>query len=82
MKNKYRNFPIGDDPDTNKVVVLYETLIFHLNWEQQWLVGVIETLSRKIRINILPIRNGQNLEIFVKNHILSCTTIATDLWAG
>ena len=82
MKDKYRNFPIGGDPDTNKVVALDETLIVHINGEQKWLVGAIETVSRKIRLDILPERNSQNLEIFVKNHILPGTTIVTDGWAG
>ena len=82
MKDKYLNFPIGGDPDTNKVVDLDETLIVHINGEQKWLVGAIETISRKIRIDILPERNSLNLEIFVKNHILPGTTIVTDGWAG
>ena len=82
IKDKYRKYPIGGDPDTHKVVALDERLIIHINGEQQWLVGTIETVSRKIRIDILPARNAQNLEIFVKSHILPGTTIVTDGWAG
>lgn len=82
MKDKYRNFPIGGDPDTHKVVALDETPTIHINGEQQWWVGAIETVSRKIRIDILPAGNAQNLEIFVKNHILPGTTFVTDGWTG
>ena len=70
MEHKYRKYHIGGDPHTNKVVSLDEALIFHLDEEHQYLVGVIETISRKLRNDILPSLNTHNIEIFSKYHIL------------
>ena len=46
------------------------------------MVGPFETDTYKIRLDILPIRNSNNLSIFVKNHILLDTVIVTDGWSG
>ena len=59
-----------------------ETLIIHTNGEQKWLVGGIETKSRKMRLDILPSRDSIHLKNFVNNHIKPGTTIVTDGWPG
>ena len=72
MKDKYRNFKIGEDPDQDKILAIDEIYIpMGLVWE-------IETKSRKMRFYILPQRNSLNLKIFVNNHIKPWTTIVTD----
>lgn len=38
MKNKYRNLQIGGAPDIDKPIALDETLILHINRQQEWLV--------------------------------------------
>lgn len=54
MKDKYINNKIGGPPDINKIVAIDETLIIHQNGFQKWLVGGIETRSRKLRLDIIP----------------------------
>ena len=45
-------------------------------------MGCKETSSSKLPIDVMSIRNSTNLEIFVKNHVESGTTIVADGWAG
>ena len=63
-------------------MALDETLIIHENNKQIWLAGFIDTATKAVRIDIIPSRTSQNIEIFVRNHILPGTHIAHDGWAG
>ena len=83
LKDKYRKFQIGDDPTTNKIVALNEFNILHDELNQQiWLVGGIETVTLKLRLDIINNKNSTNLEIFMKNYIESGIIILTDGWTG
>ena len=81
MKHKYRTTQIGGDPDTNKIVSIDESMILHdENNNQVWLVGAIETKSKKLRLDIINERNEENLKTFIINHIVPGTHIVTDGW--
>ena len=81
MKHKYRTTQIGGDPDTNKIVSIDESMILHdENNNQVWLVGALETKSKKLRMDIINERNEENLKIFISNHIAPGTHIVTDGW--
>ena len=54
----------------------------HEHGAQQWVVGEVETDTYKKRFDIIPIRNQENLKIFVKNHIEPGTIIVADGWSG
>lgn len=82
MKYKYRKFQIGGSPEKNITVALDEHMWTHLNQEQIWVVGAIETKSRKMRFDFMKERNSDNLKIFVQNHIEPGTHITHDGWAG
>ena len=82
MKDKYPRIQIGGPPEKNKVVAVDECLMTHEHGIQQWVVGAIETDTYRLRIDIIPERNQNNLKIFVNNHIVPGTTIVTDGWAG
>lgn len=83
LKNKYRSNRIGGDPSTEIVVAVDECLFEHEeDGSQIWIVGAIETESRKKRFDILPNRSSVNLKKFAVNHILPGTHITHDGWRG
>lgn len=49
-----------------------------LNNNQVWVVVAIESDTRKMRFDIINTRNGDNLKIFVFNHIGAGTLIISD----
>ena len=58
MKHKYRTTQIGGDQDRNKIFCIDESLILHDNNNNQiWLVGAFESLSKKLRLDVINIRN-------------------------
>ena len=81
MKYKYRGNRIGSSPEKNITVALDESLWIHINQEQLWEVGAIETKSRKIRFYFIQERTSENLKIFVNNHIEAGTHITHDGWS-
>ena len=78
MKYKYRGYCIGVSPEKNITVALEESLWIHINQEQLWAVGAIETKSRKMRFYFMHERTSENLKIFVNNHIEAGTHITHD----
>ena len=52
----------------------------HENDRQIWLVGCIDTTTKAIIIDIILSGNSQNLELFMKNHILPGSHITHDGW--
>jgi hypothetical protein len=82
LKYNYKLKQIGGNPDQDITVVIDETLITHYACSQVWLVGAIETISKKIRLDVLPTRDADSLKIFLNNHILPGTNITHDGWAG
>ena len=81
MKHKYRTTQIGGDPDSHKIVCIDECLILHdKNNNQIWLVGAIESRSKKLRLDVINIRNEENIRIFITNHIEPGTHIISDGW--
>lgn len=59
-----------------------ETLITHRDGRQILLIGAIDTISKKVRLDVIPERNTENIKIFVRNHILPGTNITHDGWLG
>lgn len=56
-------------------------MILHENNNNQiWLVGAIESRSKKLRIDVINVRNEENIRIFITNHIAPGTHIITDGW--
>ena len=82
MKQIYRESRIGGDPDKNKNVAIDECLFIHVNNNHIWVIGAIETDSRKLRLDIIPERNSNNIKTFILNHIEAGTKIITDGWQG
>ena len=65
---------IGGDPDQDITFAIDETLITHYAGSQVWLVDAIETISKKIRLDVIPTRDADILKIFINNHFLSGKT--------
>ena len=61
----------GDHLDQHITVAVEETLITHYAGSQVWLVGAIETISKKIRLDVLPTRDADSIKIFINNHIFT-----------
>ena len=70
IKIIYINERIGGPPETHKTVIMDECNLIHdQNADQIWLVSYIEPVTRKTRIDIINIRNANNLRIFLLNHV-------------
>lgn len=78
LKYKYKIKQIGGSPDKNISVAIDESLWVHINNQKMWLIGAIETKSRKLRCDFVRHRTSANLNIFVTNHIEPGTHIITD----
>ena len=48
------------------------------NGEEAWVIGCIETTTKKFRIDILHGRNSNNIEKFIKEYIPLNSTVITD----
>ena len=60
-----------------------ETLIIHdIKWNQQWLLGAIETVKKEVRLEFIPNRNTATIKKFFLNHIMAGTHITHDGWQG
>ena len=47
MKQKYRIYRFGGNPETNKSIGIDKTLIIHDQRVQKWLVGAVGTRTKK-----------------------------------
>ena len=57
--------------------------MFDFTWynnNQICLVGAIESRSKKLRLDVINIRNEENIRIFITNHIEPGTHIISDGW--
>ena len=82
-KHLYRSKKIGGDPSTGIIVAVDESMFVHAeDGSQIWIVGAVETVSKKKRFDIIKQRNSQNLKIFAMNHIEPGTHITHDGWTG
>ena len=68
---------IRREPELHQIVVLDETLIYENNQYIQ-LAGCIDTITKAVRIDVIPSRNSHNLNIFLKNHIIPWVYITHD----
>ena len=83
MKHKYRCTQIEGNPDTNKIICIDETLLLHDDDnEQLWLIGVIESRSKKIGLDFIKDRDEETIKNFINNHIEPGSHIVTDGWFG
>ena len=85
IKYVYKETLIGGfDTDNNPIIVALDESLFGHNSqnEQQWIVGRLETKYRRMRLEIIKIRNATNLEIFVNNNFKEDTHFTHDGWAG
>ena len=83
IKKNYRNSRKGGEPGSNSVVAVDETLIIYdINGNHQWLLGAIETVTKEVRLELIPNRNTATIKKFFFNHIMAGTHITHDGWQG
>ena len=65
IKKNYRNSRKGGEPGSNSVVAVDETLIIYdINGNHQWLLGAIETVTKEVRLELIPNRNTATIKKF------------------
>ncbi len=83
FKHIYRSNRIGDDPSTDIIIEVDESLFVHdEDGAQIWIVSIIQKLCQKKRFDIIPHRNSPNLKLLTMNHILQGTHITHYGWVG
>ena len=78
----YRESRIGGPPELNKIVEIDECLFIHDNNTPIWVIGGIETDSRKMRFDVINRRISENIKTFLLNHVEVGTKIISDGWQG
>ena len=78
LKQMYRESRIGGPPELNKMVAIKECLFIHENNTPIWVIGGMETDSRKMRFDVINRRISENIKIFLLNQVEARTKIISD----
>ena len=71
---------IGGAPETERTLSIDETLITLSKGKQIWLTVAIDKTNHNIPLDMFLERNGENITIFLTNHIIPGTNIIYDGW--
>lgn len=85
MKKNYDSSLIGGINENNipRIVAIDESLFLHDSLGNQiWVVGGIETKELRMRLNVINLRNSENLETFIFNNFKEGTHFTHDGWSG
>ena len=59
-----------------------ELLFVHLDNQQLWVIGIINTITKKFRLELSFTRNATVLKTIIQKHIKRGNVIVSDAWAG
>ena len=82
LKQMYWEGRIGGPPEVNKIFAIDQSLFIHDNNTPFWVIGAIETDSRKMRFDVINRRTSENIKTFLLNHVEAGTKIISDDWPG
>ena len=68
--------------NANNILCIDESLFTHTDGMQTWIVGIINTDTNEIRLEVVTNRNKETLKAIVKKHIGIGNTVYSDSWAG
>ena len=82
LKNVYNTKEISNF-NGNKNYAIDESLFTHVNNEQIWVIGIINTSDKtQFRCNYSKIRNTDYLKAFIEKYIKAGNCIISDGWSG
>ena len=59
-----------------------ENLFVTINNNQKWIVGIINTISKKLRLEITELRNTETMKKIISTHVKKGNIIVSDAWAA
>ena len=59
-----------------------ESLFIHLDNRQLWVIGIINTITKKFRLELSFTRDASVLKNIIQKHIKKGNVIVSDAWAG
>ena len=68
--------------NANEHFIIDESEFTSLNWKQIWVCGIINSLTKKYRLEVIENRNADNLEDFIRRFIFKWNIIVIDGWLG
>ena len=85
LQDKYNSTMIGGLDNLNKriIVAIDESLLLHNSQNEQiWILGGIETKTRKVRLSLTKVRNVNAISNFVYENFYEGTHFVHDSWGG
>lgn len=81
-KDKYMGNKIGGgtSESDSRICAIDESLFTHVEGQQTWVVGVIDTKNKAKRFDVINERNSENLKVFITNNLLPGTHITHNNW--
>jgi hypothetical protein len=73
--------PLSNENSSQHIAV-DESLFTHNGGTSQWVIGLINTQSNVIRLEIVNSRDAQTLKTILEKHVLKGNIIISDLWGG
>ena len=80
-KDKYILEEISEE-GKNEYFAGYESNFINIDNKNLWVIGAINTYSKKLRLELLFIRDSNTLKKFIYTHIKPRNCIVSDLWDG
>ena len=62
----------------NEHFIIDESEFTSLNWKQMWVCGIINSLTKKYRLEVIENRNADTLEDFIRKFIFKWNIIVSD----
>lgn len=59
-----------------------ESLFCHSSGEQVWVVGMINSETKNLRLEIIENRNATTLQKIIEKHVFNGNIIVSDAWSG
>ncbi len=68
--------------NANNHVSINENLFCHSSGEQVWVVGMINSETKNLRLEIVENRNATTLQKMIEKHVFNGNIIVSDAWSG
>jgi len=68
--------------NAQQVICVDESLFTHNEGQQQWVLGLINTATNEIRLELIANRDENTLKPIIEKHVGTGNIICSDSWAG